>query len=208
MGDGYGKSWVHRWNAKGEYVQSWNEGKGGKFRTPHGVQIDTRGAEPLVAVADRANGQIQTFTLDGKPVGAHKEGLRLPCKVYIRGELTLIPDLKGRITLLDKEYKLIAHDRAVAAIPDGTTYEQAAASTEGGHYALVFVRAAGISRGDRVLVHGATGAIGSAAVQLLKHAGAHVVVEGTLKLRDGSPVREIGAESTAVAGAVSSSAPS
>ena len=109
VGDGYGKSWCHRWNAKGEYLNSWNEGKGGKFNTPHGIQIDTRGAEPIVAVADRGNGQIQTFTLDGKPIDVHKEGLRLPCKVYIRGDLTLIPDLKGRITLLDKNYKLIAH---------------------------------------------------------------------------------------------------
>ena len=94
---------------KGEYLNSWNEGKGGKLSTPHGIQIDTRGAEPIVAVADRSNGQIQTFTLEGKPIGFHKEGLRRPCKVYIRGELTLIPDLQGRITLLDKDYKLIAH---------------------------------------------------------------------------------------------------
>lgn len=109
VGDGYGKSWCHRFNAKGEYVQSWNEGKGGKLNQPHGIQIDTRGAEPIVAVADRGNSQIQTFTLDGKPIAAHKEGLRRPCKVYVRGELTLIPDLQGRITLLDKDYKLIAH---------------------------------------------------------------------------------------------------
>ena len=73
------------------------------------------------------------------------------------------------------EYKTIAQGKAVATIPDGISYEQAAASTEGAHYALVDIRAAQVQAGDRVLVHGATGAIGSAAVQLLKHAGAFVV---------------------------------
>lgn len=73
------------------------------------------------------------------------------------------------------EYKVIAQDRAVATIPDGITYEQAAASTEGAHYALVDIRAAQVRAGSRVLVHGATGAIGSAAVQLLKNENASVV---------------------------------
>jgi hypothetical protein len=109
VGDGYGKNYCHRWNAKGEYLSSWNEGKGGAFKTPHGIQIDTRGAEPMIVVADRGNGQLQTFTLDAKPIGVVKEGLRMPCKVYIRGDQAIIPDLKGRITLLDKEWKLIAH---------------------------------------------------------------------------------------------------
>jgi hypothetical protein len=109
VGDGYGKSWCHQWNAKGEYVRSWNEGKGGKMNQPHGIRVDTRGAEPTVVVADRGNGQLQIFALDAKPLAVVKEGLRMPCKVYIRGDLTVVPDLKGRITLLDKEYKLIAH---------------------------------------------------------------------------------------------------
>jgi NADPH:quinone reductase-like Zn-dependent oxidoreductase len=73
------------------------------------------------------------------------------------------------------EYKVIAETGAVAAIPETTTYEQAAASTEGAHYALVYIRATKIGRGQRALVHGATGAIGSAAVQLLVHAGVEVV---------------------------------
>ena len=51
---------------------------------------------------------------------------------------------------------------------------QAAASTEGSHYALAHIRGAKITRGQDVLVYGATGAIGSAAVQLLKSLGVTV----------------------------------
>ena len=59
-------------------------------------------------------------------------------------------------------------------MPANLTYEQAAPSTEGAHYARSFIRAAKIQKGQDVLVNSATGAIGSAAVQLLKSIGAEV----------------------------------
>jgi len=59
-------------------------------------------------------------------------------------------------------------------IPDSVDYKQAAAALEGAHYALFYIRAAGVNDNSRVLVNGGTGAIGSAAVQLLKALGAHV----------------------------------
>ena len=62
----------------------------------------------------------------------------------------------------------------LAPIPGGVTFEQAAAATEGGHYALGFMARAGVEPGDAVMVYGATGAIGSAAVQLLVDLGAEV----------------------------------
>ena len=63
----------------------------------------------------------------------------------------------------------------VAPVPDGVDLPTAAAATEGSHYALSGIRRAGCEPGQRVLVHGATGAIGSAAVQLLADMGVHVV---------------------------------
>jgi len=72
------------------------------------------------------------------------------------------------------EYLAIAEDGSLATMPANLTYEEAAASTEGSHYALSLIRKAKIRSGQDVLVNGTTGAIGSAAVQLLKHLGANV----------------------------------
>ena len=72
------------------------------------------------------------------------------------------------------EYMSIPQDGSLATIPANVTFEEAAPSTEGSHYALSHIRAAKIRSGQDVLVNGATGAIGSAAVQLLKSLGANV----------------------------------
>jgi NADPH:quinone reductase-like Zn-dependent oxidoreductase len=72
------------------------------------------------------------------------------------------------------EYVAMPQDGSLATMPANVTYEEAAASTEGSHYALSLIRKANIRSGQDVLVNGATGAIGSAAVQLLKHLGANV----------------------------------
>jgi NADPH:quinone reductase-like Zn-dependent oxidoreductase len=72
------------------------------------------------------------------------------------------------------EYLTMREDASIATMPANVTFEEAAASTEGSHYALSMITKAKIGSGQRVLVNGATGAIGSAAVQLLKRLGAVV----------------------------------
>lgn len=72
------------------------------------------------------------------------------------------------------EYLTLAEQAAIAIMPGNFTYEQAAPLCEGSHYALCSLRAAQVQSGHNVLVYGATGAIGSAAVQLAKHLGATV----------------------------------
>ncbi len=72
------------------------------------------------------------------------------------------------------QYMTISEDKALTTIPENITYEQAAASTEGAHYAYNSINKVNLKSGQKVLVNGATGAIGSAAVQLLKYFGADV----------------------------------
>jgi NADPH:quinone reductase-like Zn-dependent oxidoreductase len=72
------------------------------------------------------------------------------------------------------EYLAMPEDGFLATMPAGLSYEEAAPSTEGSQYALSAIRTANIRSGQDVLVNGATGAIGSAAVQLLKRLGAKV----------------------------------
>jgi NADPH:quinone reductase-like Zn-dependent oxidoreductase len=59
-------------------------------------------------------------------------------------------------------------------MPYNLNFIESAPLCEGAHYALCNIRAAKVKYGDEVMVYGATGAIGSAAVQLLKHFGAKV----------------------------------
>lgn len=77
-------------------------------------------------------------------------------------------------------YMTIGEDKGIVHLPDTIDFRTGAMLTEGSHYALVDLRAAHIGQGSRVLVYGASGAIGSAAVQLAKAMGAYVVaVAGT-----------------------------
>jgi NADPH:quinone reductase-like Zn-dependent oxidoreductase len=71
------------------------------------------------------------------------------------------------------QFMTISEDKAVT-MPSDMTYEQAAPSTEGAHYAYNFIKRVNMKSGQRVLVNGATGAIGSAAVQLATYFGAEV----------------------------------
>jgi NADPH:quinone reductase-like Zn-dependent oxidoreductase len=81
------------------------------------------------------------------------------------------------------ELLTVPQNGSIASIPANLTFVEAAPGTEGAHYALDFIRKARIHQGQTVLVNGATGAIGSAAVQLLKGLGAHVTaVCGTAHL--------------------------
>ena len=72
------------------------------------------------------------------------------------------------------QFMAIAQDAAIANIPPGIDYAQAAASAEGAHYALNALKRVGYVPGQRVCVYGATGAIGSAGVQLMADQGSDV----------------------------------
>lgn len=72
------------------------------------------------------------------------------------------------------ELALVSAGGPTARVPDGVPLDVAAAATEGPHHAQAFLRVGRVRAGQHVLVHGATGTIGSSAVQLLRDHGVEV----------------------------------
>lgn len=90
------------------------------------------------------------------------------------------------------EYKVMAEDGAIAPKPQQLSFAQAAALSFGGTTALAFLRAGQAGPGQRILINGASGAVGTAAVQLAKSMGAEVTA--VCSTRHLSLVKSIGAD--------------
>lgn len=89
------------------------------------------------------------------------------------------------------EYRVIAESGAVAPIPENVSYEEAAAVPFGGTTALHFLGIAGLRSGQKVLVIGASGAVGVAFVQVARNLGAEVT--GVSSRANVELVRSLGA---------------
>lgn len=111
VGDGYGSFFINQYTSQGEYIRTFG-GRGsdpGQLNEPHGIWVDTRvPARALVVVADRRNNRLQRFTLDGRHVD-FIPGFRLPCHLHEHSGNVVVPDLHGRVTLLDRQNAVTAH---------------------------------------------------------------------------------------------------
>ena len=90
------------------------------------------------------------------------------------------------------EYACIREGSPVAHMPVGMSFEEAAAACDGASLALACLRKAGSLNGKSLLVYGASGAVGTAGVQLGKHFGAHVTAVCTTNAVE--LVRSLGAD--------------
>ncbi|MBL8215608.1 MAG: hypothetical protein JNK87_33110 [Bryobacterales bacterium] len=110
VADGYGAYFINQYDARGKFIRSFggNGKNAGQLACPHGLIVDTRGAEPYLLVADRTNNRLQRFTLDGRHLG-FGPGVNLPCHFHARKGVAVVPDLAARLTLLDRDNRVITH---------------------------------------------------------------------------------------------------
>jgi len=79
------------------------------MNNPHGNMVDLRDpANPILLVADRGNNRIVRYKLDDTPIDV-VAGTKSPCHFHPYKDVIVVPDLQARVTLLDKDNKIILH---------------------------------------------------------------------------------------------------
>jgi len=110
IADGYGSNYVLKFDKDRKFVKAFG-GPGeaeGKFKTCHGIGLDTRQGKPLLLVCNRNNNRVEHWDLDGNFVKVIQKDLRMPAAVHVRGDHAVIPELQGRVTVLDKDGTIAA----------------------------------------------------------------------------------------------------
>ena len=124
VADGYGLSYVHHYNAQGDYLKSFGgTGDGvGQLDCPHGIWCDMRSGEAELVVADRRNVRLQYFSLEGEHLRFVNDGFLFPDHFDQQGNDLLVPDLHGRVTILDGNNDVITHLFENPGVQDRSDY--------------------------------------------------------------------------------------
>lgn len=113
LSDGYASNTIFKFDKTGKYLMHFGtKGNGLKeFNTAHGMTLDTRYAPPRLLICDRnhdPSGRLVHYTLDGEFIAEVATGLGQPCSTAIQGDYVSIPNLQGRVAILDKSNTVIA----------------------------------------------------------------------------------------------------
>lgn len=113
LSDGYASNHIFKFDKAGKYVTHFGT-KGNdlkQFNTAHGMTLDTRYEPPRLVICDRNHtpqGRLLHYDLEGNFVQEVVTGLGMPTSAAIQGDFVSVPDLHGRVVILDKSNTIIA----------------------------------------------------------------------------------------------------
>ncbi len=113
LSDGYASNVIFKFDRTGKYLMHFGT-KGNdlkQFNTAHGMTLDTRYDPPRLLICDRNHepkGRLLHYDLDGNFIEEVVTGLGMPTSAAVQGDYVSVPDLHGRLVILDKSNTIIA----------------------------------------------------------------------------------------------------
>ncbi len=113
LADGYGSDYIFKFDKTGKYLKHFGkQGDGLKeFHTAHGMVLDTRYTPNRLLICDRNHqpkGRLLHYDLEGNFIDEVVTGLGMPTSAAVQGDYVSVPDLHGRLVILDKSNTIIA----------------------------------------------------------------------------------------------------
>ena len=113
LADGYASNHIFKFDKTGKYLKHFgspgNDLK--QFNTCHGMCLDTRYDPPRLLICDRNHqpkGRLLHYDLDGNFIEEVITGLGMPTSAAVQGDYVSVPDLHGRLVILDKSNTIMA----------------------------------------------------------------------------------------------------
>lgn len=113
LSDGYASNHIFKFDKNGKYLMHFGiKGNGMKeFNTAHGMTLDTRYDPPRLLICDRNHtpkGRLLHYDLNGEFIEEVVTGLGMPTSAAVQGDYVSVPDLHGRLVILDKSNTIMA----------------------------------------------------------------------------------------------------
>lgn len=113
LANGYASNHIFKYDKTGKYLMHFGkQGNGLKeFNTAHGMVLDTRYDPPRLLICDRNHqpkGRLLHYSLEGEFIDEVITGLGMPTSASIQGDYVSVPDLHGRLVILDKSNTIMA----------------------------------------------------------------------------------------------------
>ena len=113
LADGYASNIIFKFDRSGKYLKHFgtkgNELK--EFNTAHGMTLDTRYTPPRLLICDRNHkpkGRLVHYDLEGNFIEEVVTGLGMPTSAIVQGDFVSVPDLHGRLVILDRSNTIMA----------------------------------------------------------------------------------------------------